>query len=210
MKKTIIIVLCVLAFTACKKEKGILEKIKDASEEITNTAKDLGNVKSVVSGMDEAKELTSKLKAMQPIDKEGWKSWMPKKLNDLERTSFRISSGGLGNLNTLKLQFKTTGDITKQFKIDITDGADSGSGIAYMYKMEASMSLDTENEKGYEKIHKRDGVVIKEKYTKGSFGTHTKMKFLIEDRFAVIANANNIEPDELWKTIQELNFNNLK
>ena len=130
MKKTIIILLCLLVFTACKKEKGILDNIKEATEEVTNTAQDLGNVKNVINGMDEAKELSAKLKKTAPVSKEAWKSWMPENVMALERTSFKLNQSYTGkNVTMMKLQFKDPNDITKQFKIDIIDCAGGGAGL---------------------------------------------------------------------------------
>lgn len=211
MKKTITTLLCLLVFVACKKEKTISDKIKDSTEKVSKTAKDISDVKSVIGGMDEAKALTAKLKKATPITKEDWKSWMPEKVLDLERTSFKLNQSYTGkNVTIMKLQFKDLNDNSKQFKMDIIDCASEGAGIAYMYKMKASMKLDAESDRGYEKIHTRDGVPLQEKHTIQKHGTKTKMEFLMDDRYAIDARANNIEPDEFWKIINALNFDDLK
>ncbi len=210
MKKGTLVLLCILAFTACKKENRTLNKIKKASQEVKKTANGVKNAKSMMSSLGEAKELTAKLKEQEPLSKEAWKSWMPEQLTDLKRTSFDLGQGALGNLSSMKLQYKDPTNIQKQFKVEIIDCAGTGSGVAYMYKMKEGMTLDSENERGYKKIYKRGATIIEESFSKQSHGSRTKMEFLMNKRFAVNVSANNIEADELWEYMEALEFDNLK
>jgi len=210
MKKQILMLLCIIVLTACKKENNPLEKIKKATKEVSKTANDIKNVKSIVSGLDEDKELITKLKKLEPLSKEALKSWMPEQLKDLKRTSFKISTASLGNINSMNLQYKGIDNIKKQLKVEIIDGAGNGSGIVYMYMMIARMKLDSENERGYDRIYKRGAVSIKETFRKQTHSNSTKMEFLMNERFAVSVRAKNIDPNEIWEYVQVLKFNNLK
>jgi len=210
MKKLTIMLLCVAAFIACKKENNPLQKLKETTNQIKKTANDVSNAKNIVSGLDEANELIEKLKKLEPLSKEVMKTWMPEQLKDLKRTSYKIGSASLGNINSMNLQYKGIDNIQKQFKAEVIDGAGNGSGIVYMYMMTARMKLDSENERGYDKIYQRGTITIKETFRKQTHGTRTKMEFLINERFAVSVRANNIEADELWEYIQALEFDKLK
>jgi hypothetical protein len=210
MKNILLILLCTIAFTACKKEKSTFDKIKETSKELKKTAKDVKNAKGMIGGLNEAKELTEKLKDIEPLSNDSWKSWMPEQLKDLKRTSYNLGQGALGNLSSMKLQYKDPSNIQKQFKAEIIDGAGTGSGVAYMYKMKEHMTLDSENERGYKKIYKRGATTIQETFSKQTHGTRTKMEFLMNNRFAVNISANNIEPDELWSYVLAMNFDELK
>ena len=203
MKKLQIIVLCLLTFTACKKD-GPLDKIKKASEGIKNTTKVLDN-------LEKANDAMLELKDLEPVSNEVLKAWMPEKLKDLKRTEYKIGNAGFVNISTINLQFKSPDDIQKQFKIEIIDGAGTGSGVIYMYKMIENTNLETENERGYEKIYKRDGISLKESYSKDKYGNiRTKQEFLVNNRFAVNVKANKIKPDKLWEYMKALNFKTLK
>ena len=210
MKKLILMLICILALTACKKEKSTFDNIKEASKELKKTANDVKNAKGLMSGLDEANELVSKLKEQAPLSKASWKSWMPEQLKDLKRTSFNLGQGALGNLSSMNLQYKDPNNIQKQFKVEIIDGAGTGSGVAYMYKMKEGMTLDSENERGYKKIYKRGATTIQETFSKQSHGSRTKMEFLMNERFVVNLSANNIEADELWEYVEALEFDKLK
>jgi len=210
MKKLTIILLCFIAFTACKKENNPLEKIKKATKEVKKTANDINNAKNVFSNLGDGKELITKLKQLDPLGKETMKSWMPEQLKDLKRTSYKIGSASLGNINSMNLQYKGIDNIQKQFKAEIIDGAGNGSGIVYMYMMTLRMKLDSETERGYSKIHKRGKTTVKETFRKQKYNSTTKMEFLMNDRFAVTVSANNIEPDELWEYVKALEFDKLK
>ncbi len=210
MKKILFMLLCILVVTACKKEKGTFDKIKNAKKEIKKTAKEVKKSSSVMGGLNEAQELMTKLKELEPLSKEALKKWMPEQLMDLKRTSYNLGKGALGNISSMNLQYKDPSNIQKQLKAEIIDGAGAGSGVAYMYKMKERMILDSENERGYKKIYKRGVNTIQETFSRQSHSTRTKMEFLINERFVVNVTGNNIEADELWKYMQALDFDKLK
>ena len=56
------------------------------------------------------------------------------------------------------------------------------------------MKLDSESDRGYEKIHTRDGIPIHEKHTVQTNGTRTKMEFLMNDRYAIDARGTTLNP----------------
>jgi len=203
MKKTAIMLLCLVICIACKKD-GPLDKLKKVSEGVKNTTKVLDN-------LEKAGDVMLELKDLEPISNEVLKAWMPENLKDLKRTEYKIGNAGLANISTINLQFKSPDDIQKQFKIEIIDGAGAGSGVIYMYKMIENTNLETENERGYEKIYKRDGISIKESYSNNKYNNiRTKQEFLINNRFAVSIKAKKIKPDELWEYMKALNFEKLK
>lgn len=210
MKKIAIILLCLLVFVACKKENSPLTKIKEASQVVKKTTHEVKNVSSIMSNLNSAKELEAKLKLLEPLSNDAWKKWMPTDVETLKRTTYTIGHNGMVNVSSAKLEYRDSEVIKKRLKLEIIDGAGSGSGIAHMYKMVASMKLDSENERGYKKIHARDNITVKERHSKTEHTNSTQMEFLANERFAVNATGYNMEPNEMWSYLKALDIENLK
>lgn len=203
MKRPIILTILFISFFACKKENSTFSKIE-------NTVNNAKNASKVISNVKDAQKEAQNLVNIQPVTKATLKAWMPSELIDLKRTSYSLNNNGLVNFSTINLQYKSAENIKKQFKIEIIDGAGTGATAIYMYKMIENMSMDKESENSYEKIYKREKTTIRERYTTGSYGSRLKMEFLINNRFAVNVNANNITANQMWKYVQAMQFGNLQ
>ncbi len=204
------VIVVLLAFTACKKDNAVFSKVKEVKEAAKNTTEAVNNATNILSSVNEAKEKVEKLKNLKPVTTKTIKTWMPDELGDLERQKYKIGNAGMVNISSMTLDYRNPDNMPKNLKVEIIDGAGAGSGLLYMYTMIEKATLDSETENGYEKIHKRDGIAVKERYRKQKYSTHVKMEFLVNDRFAVNARGNNIEPDEFWEYMKALKLDELK
>lgn len=195
----------IFALCACKedkKEPGFFDKVKETKETISNTS-------TLVDNVEKSQKLIKKLAETTPLSKDTFKNWMPEQLGDLERTKFKINSNTY--VNSIKLTYKlpkTTNG--KQIQIEVIDGAGNGSGVVYIYYLADGIERDSEDQTGYERTEKRDGITILETYKNEQYGNQSRMKFLYNERFAINATGFRMKPDELWGYIKKLRLQNLK
>lgn len=194
-----------LLLSACKSETA--EKIKSAKESV-NQAKDLvKNVKNIEKTTKDLEKRVEELKKITPFDNEKFKSWMPEKLGDMERSSFTFQTS---SATSGTLEFKNgAGD--KSMRITITDGA--GEAGAAIYTFQGFMTglakgFESEYESKTEQIKQREGSQSLETYYKKD--NNSGIKTTVDERFMVDAEGENMNPDELWSLIVKLNVNKLK
>ncbi len=192
----------ILVCLSCKEDNSTLSKINEAKDAVESTT-------NILSTVNEAKEKVEKLKNTKPVTPETIKAWMPEALDDLKRQKYKLGNAGLVNISTIDLDYRNPDDMPKNLHVEIIDGAGAGSAMIYMYTMIGKTTMESETDNGYEKIHKRDGIAVKERYRKQKYNSSIKMEFLVNDRFAVNARGNNIEPDEFWKYMKALEVEEL-
>ena len=167
-----------------------------------------------IKNMDKSTERTQMIKKRRgelekitPINKAGFESWIPETLGDLKRTSFEFKS------SPVKGELAYMNDANgKNIEISIFDGA--GKDGAFRFAHEADYT-GAEKE-GFEektdfetyRVNKRAGEFSAENYYKGD--NSSKIKTIVEDRYLISATGYKMEPDELWKYIESLNFKELK
>ncbi len=187
-----------LVVIACKKENNPLNKFKEAKQSIKNVNEMVNGVKNYEKNMEDLSKLT-------PITKEKIKSWMPKELNDLKRTSFNISNQ-MG-VSLFKLVFKDENG--KKINITITDGAGNAAPMMAMYTMVQNMEIDKEDENGYERTQKFGKQPVLIKYHKSNNYEKSTLQALINGRFGMEANAWKMTPEKLWEYIEKLKIEKL-
>ncbi len=145
------------------------------------------------------------LSELTPVTKNQIKAWMPKKLGDLKRTEYNI--GSQIGVSVFKLSFK--GVDKKKINITISDGAGNGSALVAMFSIFQNIDIDTENESSYERTQTFDGQRALVKYQSSENYEKTTLQCLINERFGIEANAWNMEPQDLWNYIKQLEIEKL-
>lgn len=203
-----------LSLDACNSDS---EKTSNETMEANETVATPGAVSTgstSIKNMDKSAERTQMIKKRRgelekitPLDKARFESWIPETLDDLKRISLEFK------LSPVKGELAYMNDANgKNIEISIFDGA--GEDGAFRFAHEADFTgLEKE---GFEEktdfeiyqVKKRDGEYSGEYYYKGA--NSSKIKTILEDRYLVSATGYKMNPDELWKYIESMNFKELK
>tara|TARA_R110000868_G_scaffold205702_1_gene454267 strand:- start:2371 stop:2994 length:624 start_codon:yes stop_codon:yes gene_type:complete len=205
MKKGIAIIMLLFLVFACKEENNPLNKIKEVTGKVKEAKQGIDNLDNIIDGAEDMQKNIEKLSELTPVTKDEIKAWMPEELGDLKRTEYNI--GSQMGISVFKLSFK--GDNEKKINVTISDGAGNGSALVAMFSMFQNIDIDTESESGYERTQTFDGQRALVKYQSLKNYEKTTLQCLINGRFGIEANAWNIEPEELWKYIKQLEIDKL-
>lgn len=208
------VVACAFLLGACN---SVTEKTTSEASTASETAATPGAVSSgptSIKNIDksaERKQMIKKrrgeLENITPIDKAGFESWIPETLDDLKRTSFDFV------LTPVKAELAYMNEANgKNIEISIFDGA--GKDGAFRFGQEADFT--GLKEEGFEEktdfeiyqVKKRNGEYSGEYYYKGA--NSSKINTILEDRYIVSATGYKMNPDELWKYIESMDFKQLQ
>ena len=190
-----------------KTENGTVnESVAIASTESTGPTS-IKNMDKTAERTQMIKKRRSELEKMTPIDNARFESWIPETLDDLKRTSFEF------NLSPVKGEVAYMNEANgKNIGITIFDGAGEDGAFRFAHEADyTGLEKDGFEEKtDYEiyQVRKRSGEYSAEHYYKGD--NSSKIKTIVEDRYIVSANGYKMNPDELWKYIESMNFKELK
>lgn len=217
MKRNILILMAIaFTFLACacnsESERTTIdaETVREtpATEPTVNSgATSIKNLEKSAKRREMVQQRRKELESLIPVDQARFESWMPEALDDLKRTSFEFKS------SPVKGELAYMNDANgKNIEISIFDGA--GKDGAFRFAHEADFT-GAEKE-GFEektdfetyRVNKRAGEFSAENYYKGD--NSSKIKTIVEDRYIVSATGYKMDPDELWKYIESLNFKELK
>lgn len=219
MKRNNLLVMAVvstLLFGACNSNS---EKTKtlDAAvtvQEVPATAPVGNSGITSIKNMDKSperqqmvKKRRKELENLATIDQAKFESWVPETLGDLKRTSVAFKLKPV--LGEISFMNAANG---KNIELSIFDGA--GMDGAFRFAHETNYTgLEKE---GFEettdleiyRVNKRAGEFSGEFYFK--FDNSSKIITIIEDRYIISVKGSKMNPDELWKYVENLNFKALK
>ena len=217
MKKSNLLLMAIafaISLSSCngqtKKPKNETDTVNKALATSTTQVKGTTSIKN----MDKSEERTQMIKKRRgelekitPIDNATFESWMPETLDDLKRTSFEFKlapvKGEIAYMN------EASG---KNIEVSIFDGA--GDDGAFRFAREADYTglkkegFEEKTDFEIYQVKKRNGEYSGEYYYKGD--NSSKLNTIIEDRYIVSATGYKMNPDELWKYVESMNFKDLK
>lgn len=187
-------------------EKGSLPKTitKTSIAKIPNTIN--WNLKYWAN--DEALETEHQLATQEPITKEQYENWLPKKIGKLKRTEYEIGKKleRMPTLNNIQLLFEKGLKKIDLTIVDCADNKDAASMYTLMKDM-ASRDWKDDKETGYDSASKMDDKRVMTTYNEKE--AKTVLSYNANDRFLIKAEATNIKPEELWKHLKTLNLETL-
>jgi hypothetical protein len=201
MKTTIKITLgCILLF--------VLTSCLGEAKEKFNKAKDgVSNATTFVKEAQKAEEKIERLRKMKPLSNEQLKVWLPKKLNGMERTGFKVGQAGYAGMNSVEGTFKK-GKGRQKFKVSLIDGAGpTGSMMATGYSMFGNMDMEVEDENKHQQTVTVDGIKTQQTYKKKA--NNTQLMFAYDERFLITIDATDMSVDETWQMTKKLDFKEL-
>ncbi|MEM0517692.1 MULTISPECIES: hypothetical protein [Aequorivita] len=199
MKKYVLALLVLAAFASCK-DNPVSKKIKETKDAVSNTT---NAVKEMTNMQDDIKELQD----ITPLTNEELKSWMPEEVNGMKRISYKAGQAGMMNISSIEATYANE-DKSKKFSINIIDGAGQVGAAATMgMRMVMSQDFEEEDEHGSRRTVTKNGKKAIEEYRTGN--NRSTIQLMEGNRFYLEAKGTNMDIDETWDAIDELDLEEL-
>lgn len=199
MKKVVHAILVLALFVACK-DNPVSEKIKETRQNVSNT-------KEAFKEINEMQEDIEKLKKLTPLTNEEFKDWLPDEIKGMKRTAYKAGQGSYMNLAMVEATY-TAEDKSRKFKIQVIDGAgEMGSAATATMRILFSQDFEEETEYKTKRTVKRKGTKAVEEYHKSN--NRSTIQFMEDDRFYFNVTGTNMDMDETWDAIEDLDAEKL-
>ena len=198
MKKLLFSIAILASFTAC--ENPVSKKIKETKETVSNTRK-------AVKEMEKVQEDMEDLKNEEPLTNEELKAWLPDEINGMKRTGYKAGQTAFMQIAQIEATYQNE-DKSKKLHVQIMDGAGE-MGAAATAGMRILFSQDFEEEDEY-KVRRtlmKNGSKAVEEYRKD--GSRSEVQYMQDNRFYIMVRGTNMDLDETWDAIDELDTDDL-
>ena len=198
MKKLLLSLAVIGVLFAC--ENPVSKKIKETKENVSNTRK-------AVKEMEKVQEDIEDLQNEEPLTNEELKAWLPDEINGMKRTGYKAGQTAFMQIAQIEATYQNE-DKSKKLKVQVIDGAGE-MGAAATAGMRILFSQDFEEEDEYKvrRTAKRSGQKVMEEYRKD--GTRSEVQFMQDDRFYIMATGTNMDLEETWDAVDELDADKL-
>jgi len=199
MKTILTLFLTALLFVSCK-DNPVSKKIKETKQSVSNT----NNAYKELNNMgDDIKELQE----VEPLTNEEMKSWLPDEVNGMKRTGYKAGQTAYVQIASIEATYKNE-DKSKTFTINVMDGAGQmGASATAGARMMLSMDMEEENESMVKRTVKKGGMKAMEEYRKNN--NKSIIQAMHGKRFYLQATGTNMDLDETWDAIEELDLEDL-
>ena len=199
MKKSLLF-LFVLSFLVGCKDNPVTKKIKETKQNVENTNNAVKELNNMQEDIEALKEIT-------PLTNDELKAWLPDEINGMKRTSFKAGQTSFMKVASIEASY-TNEDKSKTFKVQVIDGAgEMGSAATAGMRMILSQDFEEETETMVKRTVKKNGDKAIEEYRKD--GSNCTIQFLQDNRFFINASGRNMDLDETWKAIDDLDVQDL-
>tara|TARA_R100001369_G_scaffold514_1_gene1579 strand:- start:4307 stop:4930 length:624 start_codon:yes stop_codon:yes gene_type:complete len=191
--------LAILLNSGCGEKKN--SSAKEPEEEPYITEEILNEIEA------EQKPITDKLKKRTPISSRDMDAWMPDKLGNLDRVTYKTNAMPTSFTFVTIASFKSLND-SDQLDITLMDGAGHMGSVAISPFLDLErITRSTSNDKGFQKTIYKNGTVYFQKYNKQD-DTYI-LQFTTNDRYLVKIETQNITEKSLWEYAGQFHFNAL-
>ncbi|MEM7086406.1 MAG: hypothetical protein AAF489_09500 [Bacteroidota bacterium] len=198
MKKFIIAILTLAVFTAC--ENPVTKKIKETKETVSNT-------KEAMKEMNNMQDDIKELQQVTPLTNDELKAWLPDEINGMKRIAYKAGQGSFMQIAMIEATYANE-DKSKKFKIEVMDGAgEVGATATAGMRILFSQDFEEEDEYKTRRTVKKDGMKAIEEYRKNN--NRSTIQFFKGNRFYMNASGTNMDIDETWDAIDELDMEDL-
>lgn len=198
-RKLLAIAVMVLLIQGCKSDKA--DQIKEAVKEV----KAAGTIYSQAGSLQEK---AAALSEKPPLSNEDMKSWLPEKLEGMDRTGFKVGNPAYVNSTSAKGTYKAgEGKDRREFNVEIIDGAGPLASLVLMSGMTQGMEVEEEDENKHMQTVERDGIRARQTYFKQR--NNTALSFLYKERFMIEVRADNLGVEETWQMVDALRLPDL-
>ncbi|WP_310991564.1 hypothetical protein [Aequorivita marina] len=199
MKKYVLALFVFSAMLSCK-DNPVSKKIKETKQTVSNST-------NAVKEMTNMQEDIENLQNEEPLTNDELKAWLPDEVQGMKRISYKAGQVGMMGIASIEAAYANE-DKSKKFSINVIDGAGQ-MGAAATMGMRMVMSQDFEEEDEYRtrKTVKRNGKKAVEEYEKAK--NNSQIQCMESNRFYLDAKGKNMDIDETWDAIDELDLKDL-
>jgi hypothetical protein len=198
MKNLILVAIVLSMLFAC--DNPVSKKIKEAKEQVTNTTKAVKELNNIQEDIEE-------LQVLESLTNEELKAWLPDEVNGMKRISYKAGQMGMMQISSAEAVYANE-DKSKKFKIEIIDGAgEMGATATAAMRMMFTMDFEEEDENKIRRSVKKNGNKAIEEYRKNN--NRSSIEFMEGNRFYIKTTGTNMDLDETWKAIDELDSEDL-
>jgi len=198
--KKYVLVLLVLSILASCKDNPVSNKIKETKNAVSNST-------NAVQEMNKMQDDIKELQQTTPLTNEELKAWLPEEVEGMKRISYKAGQAGMMNISSIEAVYANE-DKSKKFSISIIDGAGQvGAAATAGIRMVMSQDFEEEDENGSRRTVTKNGKKAIEEYRSGN--NKSKVQLMEGNRFYLEANGNNMDLEETWDAIEELNLDGL-
>ncbi|MEH6764026.1 MAG: hypothetical protein V7655_05970 [Aequorivita antarctica] len=199
MKKYVLALFIFSAFVSCK-DNPVSKKIKETKEAVSNTTNAVEEMTKMQDDIKELQEIT-------PLTNEELKSWLPDEVNGMKRISYKAGQAGMMGIASIEAVYANE-DKSKKFSINIIDGAGQvGAAATAGMRMVMSQDFEEESENGSRRTVTKNGTKAIEEYRSGN--NNSTIQLMEGNRFYLEAKGNNMDLDETWDAIDEIDLDKL-
>lgn len=199
MKKYVLALFVFSVLISCK-DNPVSKKIKETKDAVSNST-------NAVQEMTNMQEDIKDLQETTPLTNEELKSWLPEKVEGMNRISYKAGQAGMMNISSIEATYANE-DKSKKFSISIIDGAGQVGAAATMgIRMVMSQDFEEEDENGSRRTVTKNGKKAIEEYRTGN--NKSKIQLMEGNRFYLEANGTNMDLDETWDAIEDLEIEKL-
>ena len=177
------------------------------SKKIKETKQQVSNATEAVKELNNMQEDMLKLQEVEPLTNDELKSWLPSEINGMKRISYKAGQMGMVQIASIEAAFATE-DKSKKFKVEIIDGAGQmGAAATAAMRFMFSQEFEEESETKTRRTTSKNGIKAIEEYRKNS--NNSSIEFMKDDRFYIKATGTNMDLEETWDAIDELETDDL-
>ncbi len=199
MKKLFILGIIICSAISCK-DNPTVKKANEVKDNISNTTK-------AARELNRMQEDIQDLQEQEPLTNEDLKKWLPEELKDMKRTSYRAGQLGMASIASIEATYQEENS-DKKLNVRVIDGAGQmGASMTAGVRMMLSQDFEEDSNRESRRTIKKKGMKVIETYRKNS--NDSKLEFLHDDRFFVSLEGDNMDLDELWDRVDELDFDDL-
>lgn len=198
MKKTLLLICCFAFLMSC--DNPVSKKIKETKENVKNTTNAVKELKKIGEEMET-------LRDVEPLTNEELKNWLPDEVDGMKRIAFKAGQGSYLQIAMIEATYANE-DKSRKFKIEVMDGAgETGAAATAGVRMLFSQEFEEEDEYKYRKTVTKNGLKAIEEYRKNN--NKSDIQLFYDNRFFVKATGTNMDVDETWDAIEELDIDEL-
>jgi hypothetical protein len=135
------------------------------------------------------------------------KAWLPDEINGMKRTGYNAGQTAYIQIASIEATYKSE-DKSKTFKVTVLDGAgEMGAASTAGIRMMLSMDMEEEDEYKMKRTVKKGDIKAIEEYKKKN--NSTNIQLMHGKRFYIQAAGTNMDVDETWDAIDELDLDDL-
>ena len=198
MKNILFVALFLAVCLSC--DNPVTKKIKETKKNVSNTTK-------AVKELNKMQQDLQELQKLDPLTNDELKAWLPNEVSGMKRIAYKAGQTSFVNLASVEATYANE-DKSKKFKVEVIDGAGQiGAAATAGMRMLFSQDFEEEDEYKSRRTMKKNGEKAIEEYRKDN--NRSTIEFMKDGRFYFKVTGTNMDIDETWDAIDEIDADDL-